>query len=145
MFSAIDIAHYFLCLPDENAGDLISNLKLQKLLYYAQGFNLALYSSRLFQEDIRAWEHGPVVPDAYHAFKEFGANAIPAPEAMDFNIFEPETVELLDEVYAVYGQFSAWKLRNMTHGESPWKETPINEIISTQKMQEYFETQLTSD
>lgn len=145
MFSAIDIAHYFLCLPDENAGDLISNLKLQKLLYYAQGFNLALYSSRLFQEDIRAWEHGPVVPDAYHEFKEFGANAIPAPEAMDFNIFEPETVELLDEVYAVYGQFSAWKLRNMTHGESPWKETPINEIISTQKMQEYFETQLASD
>lgn len=145
MFSAIDIAHYFLCLPDENAGDLISNLKLQKLLYYAQGFNLALYSSRLFQEDITAWEHGPVVPDAYHAFKEFGADAIPAPEAMDFTIFDPATVELLDEVYAVYGQFSAWKLRNMTHEESPWKETPINEIISTQKMQEYFETQLASE
>ena len=145
MFSAVNVAYYFLCLPDENAGDLISNLKLQKLLYYAQGFHLALYGSRLFREDIRAWEHGPVVPDAYHEFKEFGANAIPAPEVMDFTIFDPETVELLDEVYAVYGQFSAWKLRNMTHEESPWKETPINEMISTQKMQEYFKTQLASE
>ncbi|MBT9312155.1 Panacea domain-containing protein [Leptothoe kymatousa] len=145
MFSVIDIACYFLCLPDENAGDLISNLKLQKLLYYAQGFHLALYTSKLFQEDIRAWEHGPVVPDAYHEFKEFGSSAIPAPEVMDFGIFDPETEELLDEVYAVYGQFSAWKLRNMTHEESPWKDTSINEVISPKKMRDYFKTQLASE
>ncbi|MEM1239463.1 MAG: type II toxin-antitoxin system antitoxin SocA domain-containing protein [Cyanobacteria bacterium P01_H01_bin.26] len=145
MFSALDIANYYLCQTDEDAGDLISNLKLQKLLYYAQGFHLAINDSHLFPEDIKAWEHGPVVPDVYHRFKHHGSSAILAPEDMDFSIFDPETTELLDEVYRVYGQFSAWKLRNMTHGESPWQETPINEIISPQKMQAYFKTQLASE
>ncbi|MEM7794378.1 MAG: type II toxin-antitoxin system antitoxin SocA domain-containing protein [Cyanobacteria bacterium P01_C01_bin.118] len=145
MFAAIDIANYFLCQTDEDAGDLISNLKLQKLLYYAQGFHLAVYGSKLFREDIKAWEHGPVVPEAYHQFKIYGFSAIPVPEEMDFSTFSSQELsELLDEVYAVYGQFSAWKLRNMTHEEAPWKDTPLNEVITPQKLQAYFKTQLAS-
>lgn len=145
MFSAIDSANYFLCQADEDIGDLISNLKLQKLLYYAQGFHLAIYGSKLFPEDIRAWEHGPVVPEVYHKFKTYGSSAIPVPkgEEMDSSIFNSQQIsELLDEVYTVYGQFSAWKLRNMTHDEAPWQETPRDEVISPDKMQDYFKTQL---
>ena len=67
MLTCYDIAKYFLAQADEEIGDLISNLKLQKLVYYAQGFYLALHDEALFPEDIEAWTHGPVVPVLYHA------------------------------------------------------------------------------
>src|SRR4051794_29010008 len=128
VISAMDVAGYFLASVDEDSGDNISNLKLQKLLYYAQGFHLAITGEPLFSENIFAWEHGPVVPSVYHRFKEFGSNAIPCGE-FDFSKFDPDTRDTLDEVYQAYGQFSAWKLRDMTHDEPPWKSTPGNEAI----------------
>jgi uncharacterized phage-associated protein len=76
---AIDVANYFLSKADPEAGDVISNLKLQKLLYYAQGFHLAIYGERLFIEQIKAWKHGPVVPDIYHHFKKHGEFGLPRP------------------------------------------------------------------
>lgn len=64
MLTANDIAKYFLALSNnEESGELISNLKLQKLLHYAQGFYLALYDQPLFHEPIEAWAHGAVIPD----------------------------------------------------------------------------------
>jgi uncharacterized phage-associated protein len=66
---AQDVAEYFLTLVDDEAGDSLSNLKLQKLVYYAQGFHLALTEKPLFDEAIEAWEHGPVVPGLYHKLK----------------------------------------------------------------------------
>ena len=71
--TAMQVAQHFLALQDEDAGDLISNLKLQKLLYYAQGIHLALNGQPLYPERIEAWQHGPVVPEIYHAFKEYRA------------------------------------------------------------------------
>jgi uncharacterized phage-associated protein len=142
MLSCHDVAKYFLSQADEDAGDLISNLKLQKLLYYAQGFHLALYNEPLFSEPVEAWIHGPVVPEAYHEYKNFGSNAIPIPDDIDFSIYDEKTVDLLDEVYSVYGQFSAWKLRNMTHNEEPWKDTDVNGIITHQCLKKYFKTQI---
>ena len=62
MLSCYDVAQYFLAKSDEDAGDLMSNLKLQKLVYYAQGFALALFDKPLFSERIEAWIHGPVYP-----------------------------------------------------------------------------------
>ena len=58
MLSAHEIAKYFVSLVDEEAGDSISNLKLQKLLYYAQGFSLAFFDRPLFSESIKAWASG---------------------------------------------------------------------------------------
>ena len=55
---------------------------------------------------------------------------IPAPEYVDFSKFCAEDSALMDEVYEVYGQFSAWKLRNMTHEEASWKNTPIGSEIT---------------
>ncbi|MGA1282896.1 MAG: Panacea domain-containing protein [Prochlorothrix sp.] len=142
MLSCREVAEYFLSLADEDAGDLISNLKLQKLVYYAQGFHLALFDEPLFAEPIEAWTHGPVVPDLYRAYKEYGAGSIPRPEEINFEIYTDEQQELLDEVYAVYGQFSAWKLRNMTHGEAPWRLCNPNETITHKSLKEFFKTQL---
>ena len=141
MLTAKDIARYFLSLADPDVGDSISNLKLQKLVYYAQGFHLALFGTPLFAETVAAWDHGPVVPGLYRAYKEHGAESIPAPTDMDFDKYDPQTRELLNEVYSVYGQYAAWKLRNMTHEEPPWKTAyESGEFISQDSMKEYFKT-----
>ncbi|MEM9451830.1 MAG: type II toxin-antitoxin system antitoxin SocA domain-containing protein [Cyanobacteria bacterium P01_E01_bin.6] len=142
MLNCHSVAKYFLSLADEDAGDLISNLKLQKLVYYAQGFYLAIYDKPLFSEQIKAWEHGPVVPELYRQYKEYGASGIPVPRDVNFDVFDGETEELLNEIYAVYGQFSAWKLRTMTHEEHPWQSTDLNDVISHEAMKTYFKTQL---
>jgi uncharacterized phage-associated protein len=142
MLTCQDVANYFLAQVDEDAGDLISNLKLQKLVYYAQGFHLAMYDEPLFPEPIEAWNHGPVVPALYHSFKTHAAQPLPCPVDLDFSIYSSQTKELLDEVYTVYGQFSAWKLRNMTHEEPPWKEAQPFETISLESMKGYFKTLL---
>jgi len=143
MLSCHQVAEYFLSLSDPETGDIISNLKLQKLVYYAQGFHLAIYDEPLFAERIEAWTHGPVVPDLYHIYKQHEAGCIPPPEAVDTSGFSDDQKELLKEVYEVYGQFSAWKLRNMTHEESPWADAAEYQgTISHDVMKEYFKTQL---
>jgi uncharacterized phage-associated protein len=141
--NAINVAKYFLSKTlesDEN----ITNLKLQKLLYYAQGYHLALYDSELFHEEICAWTHGPVCPEIYYRFKEFGSNNISYNEKENFSdIFTPEQLDFLDEVYNVFGQFSAWKLRDMTHEESPWiNNKSYNGIIPPDEMRDYFNTRV---
>lgn len=138
MATAKQVAEFFLTVTDSEVGDLISNLKLQKLVYYAQGFHLAMYNKPFFEEPILAWEHGPVVESLYHEYKEHGSNGIPSPENFEIEIFNPDQIELLKEVYDVYGQFSAWKLRNMTHSERPWIETQKNKPISQELMTEFF-------
>jgi len=121
MLTAGTIAKYFLTKTDEEAGDTISNLKLQKLLYYAQGFHLVLRNGLLFSENIEAWRHGPVVPRVYRDYAGYEAGPIPLPDKFDPSTINEDVRDLLDEVYQVYGQFSAWRLREMTHEEPPWR------------------------
>jgi uncharacterized phage-associated protein len=144
MMPAHDIARYFVSLVDEEAGDSISNLKLQKLLYYAQGGHLAFYDVPLFAEAIKAWMHGPVVPQVYHEYKEFGAGPIRV-DRVDLERYPAPVRELLDEVNSVYGQFTAGKLRLMTHEEPPWKETPQSETITHEKLKAFFKTLVFDD
>ncbi len=138
MANVNDVAKYFLFLVDPEAGDLISNLKLQKLIYYSQGFHLAMHNTPLFDDDVLAWDHGPVVESVYHSYKHFGSNAIQTPDGFDDSVLTETEKSLLKEVYEVFGQFSAWKLRNMTHSERPWLETPRNYPIERELMKEYF-------
>ena len=141
MATCHDVAKYFLSRVREDVGDTISNLKLQKLVYYAQGFSLAVLGTPLFEESIEAWEHGPVVPELYHEYKGHGSSAIPAVKAGSADdAFSTEQLELLEEVYDVYGQFSAWKLRNMTHAEQPWIDAHPSGTISHESMGEFFKT-----
>lgn len=145
MASIHDVANYFLAQTDDEAGDTISNLKLQKLVYYAQGFHLALKGIPLFNEPLQAWNHGPVSPALYQAYKAYGSSSLPIPEEFDDTRLTPEEKEVLDDVYAVYGQFSAWKLRDLTHDEAPWVNAyreGANAPISHEAMQEFFLTQL---
>lgn len=141
MSSVFDVANYFLLLDDNNDGEGISNLKLQKLCYYAQGFHLAIFNTPLFNEEIEAWAHGPVVPELYHRFKVFGSGSI-TPENYPVYLTHQQS-QLIDEVYTVFGQYSAWKLRNMTHDEPTWANHERDaDIIPKHEMQEYFRTRI---
>ncbi len=141
-YTAGDVAEYYLCCStDKESGDLISNLKLQKLVYYAQGIHLAATGKPLFKDEIVAWMHGPVIKDLYHHYKEniYG----PIEPTHDYNIpeFGADTKQLLDEVYRVLGQYSAWKLREMTHSENPWVNAyrkGSGSVITHKDMAEYF-------
>lgn len=117
--TALAIAKYFLSVPDADSGELISNLKLQKLLYYGQGYAVALHSVRkpLFVDDMFAWKHGPVVKTVYNHYASYRNGALPTEVRPNL---DATTTEFLDEIYRVYGKFSAWALREMTHREDPW-------------------------
>ena len=158
MYSAIDIAKWFLAKNHsenrmfENTEDLyegISNLKLQKLLYYAEGIYLALNDSKLFNENILAWIHGPVISSVYDEFKKFGKdfitfNANEADIALIDKIENDEkAIEALELTYDNFAIYTAWQLRNLTHEEnSPWDVTVANEgigsVINSDVIRDYF-------
>lgn len=144
-YPILDIANKVIANTDSNQGETISNLKLQKLLYYLQGFFIAVFDKKLFNEPIEAWQYGPVVRDAYFYFKQFGNGAITLNEDEKILDLLPSETELFMEVMEEYGQFSAIKLMNMTHEELPWKKTfyenPQGEI-SYELLKDYFKTQI---
>lgn len=142
MATVYDVAQYLLYLDDANEGEGVSNLKLQKLVYYSQGFFGAIFDQKLFNSSISAWTHGPVVSDLYHAFKSNGANPIPFTGFDEDSLLEDEK-ELIAEVYEVFGQYSAWKLRNMTHEEEPWlNHEETADEIPFEELKNYFKTRL---
>lgn len=142
MLTAGSVASYFLLLPDEDAGDSISNMKLQKLCYYAQGFWLALHGEPLFDDPIEAWQHGPVIPDLWREYRQHGAFGIPRPADVEPTEYDDEVRGVLEEIFEVYGQFSAWKLRNLTHDEAPWVEAwrSDDKTIGHDALRTYFAT-----
>lgn len=141
--SASDVAKWFLShnrvAMDEEAAEYITNLKLQKLLYYAQGCFLAITGSPLFDDPILAWKHGPVVRSVYDEYKHNGSDGIKFEDDFDVRQFTKQENSILTQVYNEFGQYSAWKLRNMTHNEAPWKETPQNQEIKQDKLKSFFE------
>ena len=92
----------------------------------------------MFNENILAWQHGPVVNEVYNVYKGNGARPIIFDEDYDIHEIDDDTQAILKEVFDNFGQYSAWKLREMTQSETPWKTTPQNEIISTEKIRNYF-------
>ena len=146
MANAHDVAGFILQLGKANDKegdyDLITNLKLQKLVYYCQGFYLAFNNVPLFPEPIEAWDHGPVCPPLYQTFKQYGSNPIPVNGDSFTGKLTKEEQEVVIEVYGVYGQYSAWRLREMTHQEPPWIDTPLHEVITHEKMRQFFLTQI---
>lgn len=117
MVPASDIARYILAFFQERQ-DPISNMKLQKLLYYVQGWYLAFYDEAAFPEPIEAWVHGPVVREVFDRYRGYRwspiTEAIKAPEIPD------ELRRRVDEVLDVYGVETAWGLERRTHLEEPW-------------------------
>jgi uncharacterized phage-associated protein len=141
--TAGDVADYLIAFAHEH-GSFVSNLKLQKLLYYAQGWHLALFDRPLFDDRFQAWVHGPVVPAQYRRFKEYGYRNIDAPVAAPE--LPEETVAFLDELIGVYLPIDAYELELMTHRETPWQnargalppDAPSTAALSEDDMRAYF-------
>ncbi|MUV13489.1 Panacea domain-containing protein [Noviluteimonas gilva] len=142
MPSAREVAKYFLLLAEEE--DLVSNHKLQKLLYYAQGFHLAMYRTPLFREALIAWNSGPAVPEVWKEYEEYGLGALPR-SWVDLDAFTTREAGVIKDVYTAYGQFAAWVLRDLVHGESPFTSTPHHGVISHKKLAAYFVHHLLDD
>lgn len=145
-YSALDIAHKIVIhQTDLEKGETVTNLKLQKLLYYVQGFHLAFFDTPLFEENLEAWAYGPVVPEIYRTFKDNGRMAIDIqPDAVKIVSLEEEQEEMFSQVMHEYGKFSAIRLMEMTHLEKPWVDAynADNKTINLETMKEYFRTKI---
>ncbi len=127
----------------EKQESAVTNLKLQKLVYYAQGIALGNYSIRLFSEPILAWEHGPVVKELYDFYKPGSQSLSSNMKQSIEEITSHELVQkILDETIAIYGVYTPWVLRNKTHNETPWLETPRDQQISDEKLIAFFAKRL---
>lgn len=142
-YRVMTIAKWYAAWAEANEADL-SNLKLQKILYYAQGHHLGETGEPLFNEPIFAWAHGPVIPDVYHEFKHFGSGdiALSDSDPFDWDEVDEDTTDYLIRIWDAYGGFGAWRLRNMTHNEAPWREAfdpdGRNIVIPPERIQRHF-------
>lgn len=148
--NAKDISKFFVSKTNIH-GDYITNLKLQKLLYYAQAWNLVKNKKELFLEDFEAWIHGPVIPSIYKEFKKFKYKPITLDLGDKFihnlkNRLDNKTFILLEKVFEKYSPISAFTLELMTHKEEPWFKARngiafdenSNNIISKELIKKYF-------
>lgn len=145
MKNALDVACYFLCRLDREAGDTISTLKLQKLIYYAQAWSLVFRNKPLFYQDVEAWFNGPAVRDVWNEYKDYHYRDIPPPDGVDVEFDEEET-EVLEEVWSAYGELSARHLQELTQSETPWLNArqglepaqKSTNLISYEDMKSYY-------
>lgn len=121
VLKANDIADWFLCRVDREAGGAITHLKLQKLLYYAQAWYFTAYNKPLFREKIEAWQHGPVVREVFNRFRDSGWYSLDVP-AEGCKDFGEEIESFLEEILSAYGRYDAKFLEDLTHIEDPWIE-----------------------
>lgn len=110
----------FLIVESRERGDLLTPLKLQKLMFYADAWNMALYDQELTAERFQAWVHGPVALSQYHRFKENRwhpiLDEIERPDVS--NAKETHLCEIVD----IFGVETGPALEVMTHQELPWIE-----------------------
>ena len=147
-YSADKIAKYFIWKASQE-GKGITNKKLQKLLYYAQAWNLAIKNTPLFKEDIEAWVHGPAIRTIYDQYKSFGFG--PINEKINTReLGDLPKDALLDEIWGIYGKFDADYLEMLSHSETPWQNAregidegvPSTNIISLETMKDYYKERL---
>ncbi|RZV39903.1 MAG: DUF4065 domain-containing protein [Candidatus Acidulodesulfobacterium acidiphilum] len=145
MTTASDVAKYFIFKANQ-VGSFLSNLKLQKLVYYAQAWYLANNDKPLFTEKFEAWVHGPVQPELYRKFKDFRWSPINIEVKKVPASITKDIADFLDEVAEAYFKYDGLELEIMTHNELPWQEArkgispyePSNEIISEKTMQIFY-------
>ncbi len=155
IYDVSDVARYVINYINSK-GNVISNLKLQKVLYFIQAAFLVEKGIPCFDEELEAWDFGPVVPSVYHAYKKFGAGYIPSINnyfQFSSDIFECRFVDydnsiiydedklLINNMVDQCINYSASQLVDITHHQSPWKNAYIpysNNIITKESLYEFF-------
>lgn len=142
---ALDLAKYLVKLNSKNEeyGEVLTNLKLQKLLYYIQGFHLAYFDEPIFDDKITAWKYGPVIVPLYEELKHFGNGPVHFDDFDKINLNKKQK-KLIEAVFNQIGQYSAWKLVELTHSEDPWKNVRIHDEISQESLSEFFKNKIIS-
>lgn len=144
--SAIDIAKNIINIYNARVDELvrnydivpeyITNLKLQKLLYFVQAMCLLIFGKKAFPEKILAWSYGPVINEVYQQYKQNHASEINS-ESNIKNV-SSGLYKIIEEVINSYGSIEANKLIDFTHEEEPWKNTEINKEIDIELIKNYF-------
>lgn len=141
---ALEVANYFVHISSQENEPDLTNLKLQKLLYFAQGKYLAKFGKPLFDEEVEAWDYGPVVKSVYHQFKHCGAFPITAFDIKTQTALPDDKAQFLNEIWEEYAKYSAGYLVDLTHEEgSPWRKhykNGQNTVIPRNELQQYFLT-----
>lgn len=137
-YSALEISHYILTRCYE-VGNPVSNLKLQKLLYFIQGKFYEEQGTPLFSDDFVARKVGPIVPEVYYEYSVYGGTTLV--NTYETNIKDPDKT-LIDTIINKYIDVPVWKLIEMTHGKrTPWVlayEEGKEKIIPKSLFAEYF-------
>lgn len=119
---SVDIANKFISGFGGEA--VLSNLSLNKLVYFAQVESLRSLGRPLFEDRVEAWEYGPVEPAVYHAFKRYGSGRVTKPSGPVTNDEEADVV--VDRTFGKYGRMTAFDLVALSHGEGgAWKATYV--------------------
>lgn len=141
--ASFTLADYLICESRER-GELLTPLKLQKLMFYSDAWHLALYEQEITAERFQAWVHGPVALSQYHRFKDLKWRPIEA--EIERPKIDDRLKTHLDEVVDIFGSESAVALEIMTHNERPWLEArgnlppdePCNNYISKETTKEFY-------
>jgi uncharacterized phage-associated protein len=132
-------------------GLFVTQMKLQKLVYFAQGVHLAKYGKPLINETFQAWMYGPVIPEIYQDFKLYGSR--PIINTADFtpsSTYKPpfrlddEALDTINYSWGVLKDISAMSLSYWTHrADGPWSKVYDPEVKSTpihnDDIQQYFQ------
>lgn len=141
MYSALVVARYIIKRCNE-LNRPISNLKLQKLLYFVQAEFLVGEGSACFPEEIEAWDFGPVVPEVYHRYKAYGSASIPyLAGAERVRRICTEDKEIINGIVDEGSLYTANQLVEITHNQAPWREAYMpyrSNIISKEAILNYF-------
>lgn len=120
------IANEFIALAHQEDKQL-TNMQLQKLVYIAQGYNLALLNQCLYFNNTHAWQWGPVVPNLYKKLQQYGPGIVANPITIQEDIVSPiptESKEIITAVWDSYGSYTGGQLSSITHqSDSPWSVT----------------------
>jgi uncharacterized phage-associated protein len=141
-----DVADYLLWLADRDRIG-VDHLKLQKLVYYAQAFHLGSTGEPLFEEELRAWQYGPVCLELWERYR-YRRDYLEPPESPNEDAFSKDARELITLVYERFRELSGIELFRRTHEEAPWIDADRsarasqNDLIDLDAMRDYFRGRL---
>lgn len=141
MYNAVEVAEYVIRYCKQHRY-FVSNLKLQKILYFIQANFLVELQKSCFCEEIEAWDFGPVIPEVYKAYRMFGNASIPYLEKSEiFQSISEKDKKYMDEIIEKCSEYSTSELVAITHRQTPWMEAYqkyYHNIISKEAIRDYF-------
>lgn len=141
-----DVARLLILLAQESGGEPMTQLRLQKMLYFVQGWHLARHDEPMFTEAIQAWVLGPVSIEVRSEYLEYGNSEITIPESESEQVqtagFTDNEIATIIDVFSEYNRYATSTLVDKTHWSLPWKQHynkfTKNNVIPEEDMKEYF-------